>query len=153
MGSAGGTAAVQCISNHCSGAGDAEKFGARAAAADVSPKRLKELLTYPASWGPSEWGPISFLPEHDLLVSNMERQWGDLDKYRGLATSAKGTALPHVFSLVIRNSVTSAVSAREGGDVPELCLLDWQGVCGSMWQGLCWIVLCLMKGLCSQGAV
>ena len=75
----------------CSGAGDAEHFGAHAAAADVSPKRLKELLTYPTSWGPSEWGPISFLPEHDLLVSNMERQWGDLDKYRGLATSAKGT--------------------------------------------------------------
>ncbi|CAL8470018.1 g9560 [Coccomyxa elongata] len=72
------------------GAGDAEHFGAHAAAADVSPKRLKELLTYPASWGPSEWGPISFLPEHNLLVSNMERQWGDLDKYRGLATSAKG---------------------------------------------------------------
>jgi len=56
----------------------------------VSPKRLRELLTYPVGWGPSEWGPISFLPQHDLLVANMERQWGDLDKYRGLSTSAKG---------------------------------------------------------------
>ena len=47
---------------------------------------------YPASWGPTEWGPISFLPSHDLLVANMERQWGDLDKYRGLGTSAKGVS-------------------------------------------------------------
>ncbi|EIE25813.1 hydrogenobyrinic acid a,c-diamide cobaltochelatase, partial [Coccomyxa subellipsoidea C-169] len=31
-----------------------------------------------------------FLPQHDLLVANMERQWGDLDRYRGLGTSAKG---------------------------------------------------------------
>ncbi|KAK9915657.1 hypothetical protein WJX75_002261 [Coccomyxa subellipsoidea] len=72
------------------GAGEAEEFGGHASAADISPKRLKELLTYPASWGPTEWGPISFLPSHDLLVANMERQWGNLDKYRGLGTSAKG---------------------------------------------------------------
>ncbi len=57
---------------------------------DVSPKELKGALTYPAAWGPSEWGPISFLPSPDLLVRNMEAAWGDLDKYRGLGTSAKG---------------------------------------------------------------
>lgn len=56
----------------------------------MSPKRLKELLTYPDTWGPDEWGPISFLPQHDLLVKNMERQWGDLTKYRGISTCAKG---------------------------------------------------------------
>jgi hypothetical protein len=77
---------------NCRGAGEAEEFGGHASAADISPKRLKELLTYPASWGPTEWGPISFLPSHDLLVANMERQWGDLDKYRGLGTSAKGVS-------------------------------------------------------------
>ena len=131
------------------GAGEAEAFGLRAAAADMSPKQLREHLTFPQSWGPTEWGPISFLPEHDILVSlltcqsssdleidfngvptasfalhtqlgmqtyffvrsilfigdvpeacpavtqvqNMERQWGDLDKYRGISTSSKGDPL------------------------------------------------------------
>ena len=51
------------------GAGDAEAFGLRAAAADMSPKQLKEHLTFPQTWGPTEWGPISFLPDHDILVS------------------------------------------------------------------------------------
>ena len=51
------------------GAGEAEAFGLRAAAADMSPKQLREHLTFPQSWGPTEWGPISFLPEHDILVS------------------------------------------------------------------------------------
>lgn len=31
-------------------------------------------------WGPTEWGPIPFLPDSDLLVRRLERQWGDLDK-------------------------------------------------------------------------
>ena len=132
------------------GAGEAEAFGLRAAAADMSPKQLREHLTFPQSWGPTEWGPISFLPEHDILVSllmsiklrlkkdfsevptacygltyadiylgcrhifvrtiliignvpeacaaatqvrNMERQWGDLDRYRGISTSSKGDPL------------------------------------------------------------
>ena len=75
---------------NCRGAGDAEAFGAAPAAVDVTPGQLREALTYPARWGPSEWGPISFLPSHDLLVRNMEAAWGDLDKYRGLGTSAKG---------------------------------------------------------------
>ena len=74
----------------CRGAGEAEACGARAAAVDISPAQLREALRYPQGWGPSEWGPISFLPTHDLLVRNMEAAWGDLDKYRGLGTSAKG---------------------------------------------------------------
>ena len=41
----------------------------RAAAADMTPKQLKEHLTFPQTWGPTEWGPISFLPEHDILAS------------------------------------------------------------------------------------
>ena len=51
------------------GAGEAEAFGLRAAAADMTPKQLKEHLTFPQTWGPTEWGPISFLPDHDILVS------------------------------------------------------------------------------------
>ena len=39
-------------------------------------------------------GPIDFLPSADLLVRNMERQWGDLDRYRGIATSAAGALTP-----------------------------------------------------------
>jgi len=35
-------------------------------------------------------GPIDFLPSADLLVRNMERQWGEVDRYRGIATSATG---------------------------------------------------------------
>ena len=51
------------------------------------------MLTYPPDWGPTEWGPIPFLPEADVLVSSMERQWGDLAAYRGIATSAAGKLL------------------------------------------------------------
>lgn len=72
------------------GAGPAEEFGAEAVAVDVSMKELKRMLTYPQGWGPSEWGPIPFLPAPDLLVHNMEKQWGDLNGYRGLGTSVKG---------------------------------------------------------------
>lgn len=82
------------------GAGDAEAFGAKAAAAEVGYKQLKEMLTYPASWGPTEWGPIPFLPEPDVLVSSMERQWGDLAAYRGIATSASGICLTRQQSFV-----------------------------------------------------
>lgn len=38
------------------GAGPAEPFGAKPMAVEIEPKRLKEMLTYPESWGPSEWG-------------------------------------------------------------------------------------------------
>ncbi|KAK9811539.1 hypothetical protein WJX72_005618 [[Myrmecia] bisecta] len=75
------------------GAGDAKKYGFQAAAAEVSPAQLKRHLTYPSDWGPTEWGPIPFLPDPDVLVANMERQWGDLDRYRGINTSAKGNSL------------------------------------------------------------
>lgn len=74
----------------CRGAGDAEAFGAAAVAAEVDHHQLKQMLTYPPDWGPTEWGPIPFLPEADVLVSSMERQWGELASYRGIATSAAG---------------------------------------------------------------
>ena len=60
--------AIACLGLH-RGAGEAEAFGLRAAAADMSPRQLRGHLTFPQSWGPTEWGPISFLPEHDILVS------------------------------------------------------------------------------------
>ena len=50
----------------------------------------QEWLTYPEDWGPTEWGPIPFLPSKDLLVRKMTSQWGDLESYRGLRTTAKG---------------------------------------------------------------
>ncbi len=37
------------------GAGPAEELGARAAAAEVSGRQLREELTFPADWGPTEW--------------------------------------------------------------------------------------------------
>ena len=75
------------------GAGNAESFGAKAVAAEVDHTQLKQMLTYPPDWGPTEWGPIPFLPESDVLVSSMERQWGDLAAYRGIATSVAGRLL------------------------------------------------------------
>jgi len=76
------------------GAGPAAQFGVTATAVDVSSKQLKEMLTFPEEWGPTEWGPIPFLPEKDILVQKMERQWGDVQKYRsGLSTSSQGDSV------------------------------------------------------------
>ncbi|KAK9843478.1 hypothetical protein WJX81_004582 [Elliptochloris bilobata] len=83
-----GAAGIQAL-----GGGEAEQYGARAAAAEVSGRELRAQLTYPSDWGPTEWGPIDFLPSSDLLVRNMERQWGDLDRYLGIATSAAGSSV------------------------------------------------------------
>ena len=38
------------------GVGPAEAFGAQPLAADVTPAKLREMLTFPEEWGPSEWG-------------------------------------------------------------------------------------------------
>eukprot|EP00873_Tetraselmis_striata_P036146 jgi/Tetstr1/456410/TSEL_043144.t1 len=75
--------------NRCS-ADAAQGSGVRPAAAEMSPSRLKELLRFPDTYGPSDWGPIPFLPEPDILVERMERQWGRLESYRGIATSGTG---------------------------------------------------------------
>ena len=37
------------------GAGDAAAAGAEAVGAAISPKQLKQMLTYPQDWGPTEW--------------------------------------------------------------------------------------------------
>ena len=71
----------------------ARSIGAQPVGAEVSPKELREALAFPEGWGPSEWGPIPYLPDPDFLVQRMEDQWGSLLSYRGLATSAKGTRL------------------------------------------------------------
>eukprot|EP00210_Caulerpa_lentillifera_P003376 g3220.t1 len=75
------------------GVGHAVSTGAKVAAAEVSPKELKELLTYPSSWGPSDWGPIPYLPDEDVLLKRLEKQWGDITRYRGISTSVKGNLL------------------------------------------------------------
>jgi hypothetical protein len=137
------------------GAGPAAAFGAVPVGAEVTAARLKEMLSFPKEWGPSEWGarrgaagwagectfgphvgrivgpavlaglrlapaagqhrpdarlppgrrssrprlplrtppcrppgPIPFLPDSDILVRRMEAQWGALEKYTGLNTTA-----------------------------------------------------------------
>jgi magnesium chelatase subunit H len=85
---AGGAKAVERA-----GAGDAAAFGAEPVGAEVTPARLKELLSFPASWGPTEWGPIPFLPDADVLVRRMEAQWGPLDRYTGIGTTATRASL------------------------------------------------------------
>lgn len=75
-----GAAGVEAL-----GVGAAAASGARAAAYDVPPTELKDRLTYPPSWGPSEWGPIPYLPDNDVLVQRLERQWGDVQRYRSVS--------------------------------------------------------------------
>jgi magnesium chelatase subunit H len=66
------------------------KFGAAVAATEVRPSSLRSTLAFDERWGPTEWGPIPFLPRADMLSRNMEAAWGDLDKYRGLNSTASG---------------------------------------------------------------
>ncbi|KAL6750256.1 CobN/Magnesium chelatase-domain-containing protein, partial [Haematococcus lacustris] len=72
------------------GVGPAADWGLRPGAAEVDSQQLKAWLSYPADWGPTDWGPIPFLPDNDILVQRLERQWGNLRSYRGLACSAAG---------------------------------------------------------------
>ena len=72
------------------GAGDATAAGFTAVAAEVSPSQLRSNLSFPPTFGPTEFGPIPFLPDPDLLVQRMEAAWGDLERYRGISTSAQG---------------------------------------------------------------
>ena len=74
----------------CRGAGEAESSGFQAAAAEVGTRQLRQALEFPPETGPSDWGPIPYLPEPDVLVQNMESQWGALDAYRGLNSTATG---------------------------------------------------------------
>lgn len=68
----------------------AAQFGAAVAATEVRPASLRDTLAFDDRWGPTEWGPIPFLPPTDMLVRNMEAAWGDLDKYRGLNSTSSG---------------------------------------------------------------
>ena len=64
--------------------------GGAPAAAEISPVQLKDMLKFPQEWGPTNWGPIPFLPDPNILVQRMESQWGELRNYRGLMTTARG---------------------------------------------------------------
>lgn len=61
--------------------------------AEMTPHDLKNALTFDPNWGPTEWGPIPFLPRSDLLTSRMEKQWGDLYRYRGINSTGRGSLL------------------------------------------------------------
>ena len=63
----------------CRGAGDAEAAGFRVVAAEVSPQQLRTALTFPPAFGPTEWGPIPFLPDPDLLVQVQTSSQRDAD--------------------------------------------------------------------------
>lgn len=52
-----------------------------------------DMLTFPHTWGPTEWGPIPYLPSEDVLVKRMEKQWGSLHSYRGINSTIRGTLL------------------------------------------------------------
>jgi hypothetical protein len=43
-----------------------------------------EMLTFPPTWGPTEWGRIPCLLSEDVLMHRMEEQWGSLHSYRGI---------------------------------------------------------------------
>ena len=75
------------------GTGPAAAWGVTPAGAEVTGRQLAAQLTYPPEWGPTEWGPIPFLPDNDILVEKMEKQWGNLSTYRGIASTASGSLL------------------------------------------------------------
>jgi magnesium chelatase subunit H len=75
------------------GGGPAAPWGVTPAAAEISPSQLREMLTFPPDWGPTEWGPIPYLPDNDVLVKRMEAQWGNLNAYRGINSTMNGTWL------------------------------------------------------------
>lgn len=64
--------------------------GVAAVCAEVTPQELKQRLCFPSDWGPNEWGPLPYLPDREMLVRRMEKQWGELGQYRGLMTTARG---------------------------------------------------------------
>ncbi|WIA37068.1 hypothetical protein OEZ86_014043 [Tetradesmus obliquus] len=79
------------------GGGPAAAWGVSAAAAEISPSQLRSMLTFPATWGPTEWGPMPYLPDDDVLVKRMEAQWGSLNAYRGInSTMSGGLLIPGV---------------------------------------------------------
>ena len=81
------------IARGASAAASVPVAAGRAVAAEVSPRDLREALMFDEHWGPTEWGPIPFLPKPDLLVENMEKSWGELYSYRGICSTAKGDLL------------------------------------------------------------
>ncbi|QDZ18489.1 subunit H of magnesium-chelatase [Chloropicon primus] len=82
---AGGADAV-----NANGAETARSLGGRVAAAEVTPSQLRDWLSFPEAWGPTEWGPIPFLPENDVLFNRLESQWGKLGNPNHLSVSAEG---------------------------------------------------------------
>lgn len=56
-------------------AGPAGPAGVAPCAAEVTGKALRAQLTFPEGWGPSEWGPIPFLPNADILVRDETTLW------------------------------------------------------------------------------
>ena len=62
-----------------------------------------------------------------MQVRNMERQWGDLDRYRGINTSAKGAATRscHVFCVAASISWHQDVGFVCSSTVPSFLLVAW----------------------------
>lgn len=75
-----GSTAVQEIP--IEGRENSEGSSVRSVGTEISPMELKSMLKYPRQWGPNEWGPIPFLPSNDILVDRLEKQWGELGRYR-----------------------------------------------------------------------
>ena len=57
------------------GVGDAARYGATPTPGEVSPSTLKDWLSFSPRSGPSDWGPIPFLPSPDILVRRLDAQW------------------------------------------------------------------------------
>ena len=77
--------------------------GVAVAGENVSAKRLKEWISFPENWGPTEFGPIPFLPTPDVLVRRMEQAWGPLEAYNGLATTQGKDRGSYVAGLTVGN--------------------------------------------------
>jgi magnesium chelatase subunit H len=127
--------------------------GLQSGSSAVSPSQLKQWLTFPETWGPTEWGPIPYLPDNTLLVDRMERQWGDVGSYRGIKSAADGSlVVPGLqlgnvwigvqvnFSPYISDRIKCKTGWSPWGEVAWNKKLAENGGCGveCVWCSRCW---------------
>ena len=68
----------------------AAAVGAEVVREEVSPSELSRWLSFPEHWGPTEWGPLPYLPDSKILLDRLEQQWGQLGSPGQLGATPDG---------------------------------------------------------------